>query len=171
MATDAATDLQVPGADPAPPMTPADAWAERARLLSDPEWQAAFLAGSATHRVEMNRVMSQGTRWAIDDNINPAAFPPAIAEQITVQRAEQIKVFREQQVDDLRMRAAIPEEVEQQVREGRPVSVKERRLAQEERDRLLNDADFVRRLRAGDSAAQQRWSILQIIRSSPVKAA
>jgi hypothetical protein len=169
--TDAATDLQVPGADPAPPMTPAAAWAERARLLTDPEWKAAFEKGSAAHRIEMNRVLSQGTSWGIDASIPASAFPSAIAGQIEIQRAEQTKVLREQTVDDLRMRAAIPEPVAEMLRAGTPVTVSEQRLAREERDRLLNDVDFVRRLRAGDSEANQRWTLLQIIRSAPVKAA
>lgn len=166
----ASQDLQLE-ATPAAPTTVAEAWAERARLLSDPEWRAAFEKGDPAKRVEMNRVMSSGTQWGFGETVNIADFGPKVAEQVAAQRAEQVAVIREQQIDDMRTRAAIPEDVAKMVREGSPVSAAEKRLAQEERDRLLNDADFVKRLRTGDSAAQSRWALLQIIRAAPLKAA
>jgi hypothetical protein len=172
MTTDtASTELQVPGAPPPAPMSPADAWSERARLLADPEWKAAFEKGDPAKRVEMNRVMSSGTFWSLGETVNPNDFPPKIAEQIQAQRVEQSKALRETQVDDLRLRAAIPPEVEQMVREGQPVTAEEKRRANEERDRLFADSEWTKKLRAGDSDAKSRLALLQIIRSAPLRAA
>ncbi|HUI12555.1 MAG TPA: hypothetical protein VL048_03685 [Xanthobacteraceae bacterium] len=175
--TNAAADLGLPSGsgagsqDQTPaPMTPAEAFAQRARLLSDPAWKAAFERGDPAKRIEMARVLNSGVRWSIGESLNLNDLSPKIAEEISTQRAAQVAAFRETQVDDLRVKAAIPEEVAAMVRAGTPVSAEEARMAQEERDRLMQDVDFVKRLNANDSAALSRWKILQVIRSAPIKA-
>jgi hypothetical protein len=172
MSTDSAsTDLAVPGAAPPAPMTVSDVWAERSRLLSDDEYRAKFLAGDAKARVKMNEVMAGATRWGFGETVNIADFPPAVAQQISEQRQQQIAVLREQIVDDIKLRAAIPEPVAKMVREGQPVTAAEKREASAERDRLFADAEWVKRYRNGDTEAQSRLALLQIIRAAPLKAA
>lgn len=167
----AATAAEELNVAPAPPATVADVWAERARLVTDPEWKAAFEKGDPAKRTEMNRVMSSGARWGFGETVNPADFCPQIAEQVAAQRADQVAVLREQAIDDMRTRAAIPEDVAKMVREGKPVAAHEKRWAAEERDRLFADGEWVKRWRAGDRAAQSELALLQIVRAAPVKAA
>jgi hypothetical protein len=57
------------------------------------------------------------------------------------------------------------------VREGQPVTAAEKRDANEERDRLFADSEWVKRYRAGDTEAKSRLALLQIIRAAPLKAA
>jgi hypothetical protein len=155
----------------APPVTPSDAWAARARHLTDPEWKAAFEKGDPAKRTEMNRIMSSGIRWGFGENTNLANFDPKVAEQVAAQRADQVAVLREQTIDDMRTRAAIPDDVAKMVREGQPVTAAEKRLASEERDRLFADAEWTKRWRAGDREAQSQLALLQIIRAAPLRAA
>jgi hypothetical protein len=153
------------------PTTIAAAFAERERLLSDPEWKAAFERGDPEKRVQMNRVLSAGALLGVGETVNPADLDPKLAERLTAERAAQVAGFRESQIDDLRMRAAISEEVAQQVREGRPVTAAEKRWANEERDRLFADDEWVKRWRSGGRQERSELALLQIVRSAALKAA
>lgn len=66
-------------------------------------------------------------------------------------------------------RADLPPEVVAQVRENRPVSAAEFDGATRERRRLMSDKAFVTRYLSGEVDAIRQMSLINVIRSSPIK--
>jgi MoxR-like ATPase len=67
--------------------------------------------------------------------------------------------------------ADLPAEVLQQVRERRPVSLDEYKLALAEKKRLFADKEWVRKYFDGDRAARTRMALISIITTSEVREA
>jgi hypothetical protein len=84
--------------------------------------------------------------------------------------ADQTPEGRENMVNTWANFCDLPPEVLQQVREQRPVSAAEFRLAQAERRRLMQDSEFVRQYLSGSRAARSRMALISIILGSQIAA-
>lgn len=87
------------------------------------------------------------------------------------ERPDSIETGRESVVNTWSNFADLPPEVLQQVRERRPVSADEFKLAQAERKRLMADREFVKKYFDGDRDARRRMSLVSIILGSEIKPA
>jgi hypothetical protein len=68
----------------------------------------------------------------------------------------------------LRRVADIPDDVAQQMRERKPISVAERQMAAQERRRLMADPQWVKTWLSGNRAARSRLAIVDFLLSLPV---
>jgi hypothetical protein len=72
-------------------------------------------------------------------------------------------------IDHARSRADISEEVAQQIREGRPVSQTERRLAEQHKEKLFRDKAWIARYLDGGRAEATELMLVNIVLAAPVR--
>lgn len=74
----------------------------------------------------------------------------------------------EYMLDKLQERAGLSAEELEQIRVGTPISAQEFKFAQQELLRCKRDQEFVKKLFAGDPAAQAKWSRLHVLTTSKI---
>jgi hypothetical protein len=137
---------------PVDQMTPEQALARHREIMSAEnmaDWRAAFAKGDIAKRDEL-------------------AALHRIIEGATPQASE-AALQREKFIDHLRSTADIPDEVADMIRHDTPVSAHERRMAEQERGRLMADPEFVKRWLAGHRAERRTMALVDVILARPVK--
>lgn len=148
-----------PGAAPEIPianMTAEQALARHREIMSDPnkaEWRDAFAKGDAAKRDELAQL----------HRIIEGATP----ENLQATADARVALERERVIDHLRNTADIPEPVADMIRKDTPVSAHERRMAEQEKGRLLADPDFVKGWLAGKRDARSRMALVDVILARP----
>lgn len=148
-----------PGAGDTPiaNMNAEQALARHREIMSDPnkaEWREAFAKGDLAKRDELAQLhrIIEGTT---PENLQATAEARVVLE-------------RERVVDHLRNTADIPEPVADMIRKDTPVSAHERRMAEQERGRLMADPDFVKGWLSGKRDARTRMALVDVILARPV---
>jgi hypothetical protein len=153
--------------NPGPPipienMTPAQAMARHQQIMSDPdmtEWRESWRNGDLAKRDEFAQLHAVMSR--------PDPDKPAVAN-VSAAAAAEIALHREQVIDHLRSTADIPEPVADMIRKDMPVTAHERRMAEQERGRMLADPDFVKSWLSGKRDARSRMALVDVILARPV---
>ncbi len=150
-----ASDL-ISGGEQPQQLTRADAFARRTELLHDADFKERVEKKDPGALAELQRVHSSITKVDFTN----------IGNEEQVKASELLD--REQRLETWRRGADIPEPVAQQIREGRSVSREEYRLAEQEKKRLLADADFRRDYFSGNRAARTRMALVSIVLGSRI---
>jgi hypothetical protein len=127
-----------------------DAALAKAQRLGDPAWRDRYMAGGIAEKAEMD---------ALVQALTPKA--PLPSDPTSVETA----------IDHLRAHADIPEEVAQQLRDNKPVSIAEYRLAEQMKVKLFRDKAWVQRYLDDDRQAATEIALVNIILSSKVAGA
>jgi hypothetical protein len=149
----AASTISTPPAE----LTREQALARHQQIMADPtmeDWRAAFAKGDIAKREEfaaLHRVI---------EKLDPEDLPAT--------QEARAKLEREKVVDHLRSTADIPDPVADMIRNDTPVSAQERRLAEQERGKLMTDPDFVKQWLSGQRAARTRMTLVDVILARPV---
>ncbi len=132
----------------------ADAFARRVELGHSEEFRARLEKGEPAAVEEVRRLNSGITKFDVA-NIGEAAEAREMLD-------------REQRVERWRAHADIPDAIAEQIRQNTPVSRAEYRMAEQEKKRMLADADFRKEYFSGNRAARLRMALVSIILGSKI---
>lgn len=132
---------------------PADPQAELNKAYADPKFQEKLNAGSPEARAEFDRLVAA----AADQNPVAAAMSGTLPD---VPSSEQrLMASTASWLGEMEMPGAVIE----QALSGRPVSQAEFDLVRAHREKLLNNAEWTKRLLAGDLEARQQLVAMNIV--------
>jgi hypothetical protein len=151
-----ASDLIAPAGNTFPVATQQQreaAFATMQKLRADPDYRAAYLRGNATVKAEVQAA-------------HEATLTPTKLKIYGKDAPED----RASMIGSLQNFADVPEAVQKQLYEGQAVSAEEQKFAQQTKNRLMQDKDWVRKYLDGGRAERQQMVLLNTILTSPTKA-
>lgn len=145
---------------PAAPSTPAEATARLDVLTADPAWAGKLLSGSGPVVKEFQDLMKMKTAGdPIASILDGTAVSPLI-ETVTDGKLTTYKQMLG--VEQLR-EAGVGDEGIRQLFEGKPVSKAEYDAVAAMRADCLGDADWTKKLLAGDRATRREFTLMNIV--------
>jgi hypothetical protein len=153
-----------PGADPAPPSTPAEAATRLDALKANPDWTGKLMAGGSAELKEfqgLHELLSRGDH--IDLALAGEFMPGGMQTPEHLQNMGATSMLRE---------AGVRDEVIRDVLAGTHTVTKEEfaKVKQFKADRM-SDKEWSKRLLAGDSEATRQFHLMNIVLTGDIKAA
>jgi|SRR6185437_128602 len=155
---------------PDKPTTPAEAKARLDALSKDPKWRGDYLAGNGEARREFGSLTEMVARAEsrIDEVMNGTG--PAPMMEVTTPEHPFTTAELRSAVDGLR-EIGLGDDVIRQVLEDYEVSPEERRAVENLRRDRMADAEWTKKLLAGDHKAKRELTLMSIVLSSKVRGA